>query len=222
MVEVEHALVELDPGVHLVPAHVAHHVVDVLEADRGAAEALAGLVAGQEDAGVVGALDEGVDGVAVGRHAGEHDAAVGVGALGGLHDAGGATRNRLVVGEAGVVDDDGDVLDAVPVRLDVLGDRMIGGEGRGQDEADLALLEHVARAIALARLGAGIGDRVEAEGLLVEVGGLLGVADVEFDVVDTRHDDGIGAGRGERAGHFGNNPPSRTRLRSHLDLPLPL
>ena len=64
--------VEIDPLVHLVPAHVAHHVVDVEQAD-GARDrvVLDGAEAGQEGAGVVAALDEGVNGVAVGADAGE-------------------------------------------------------------------------------------------------------------------------------------------------------
>ncbi len=66
--------VELDPLVHLVPAHVADHVVDVEQAGgAGDRVALDGAVAGKECAGVVLALDKGVNRVAVGADAGHDD-----------------------------------------------------------------------------------------------------------------------------------------------------
>ena len=176
--------VEVDPLVHGVPAYVADHVVDVEEAD-GAGDVVVGdgAVAGEEGAVVVGAVDEGVDGVAVGGDAGGGDAAVGVGELGGLLDAAGAAAGGLEPGLAGVVDPEGYGADAVAVVVDVAGDLGVGAEGGGEDEADLALLEDVAGAVAMAGLGACVGDQRHAEGGAVEVGGLAGVADVELDVV---------------------------------------
>ena len=154
-----------------------------------------GLVAGEEGAGVVGAVDEGVDGVAVGGDAGGGDAAVGVGEFFGLLDAAGAAAGGFEPGLAGVVDPEGDGVDAVAVLVDVAGDVGVGAEGGGEDEADFALLEDVAGAVALAGLGAGVGDERHAKGGSVEVGGLAGVADVELDVV--------GAFEGEEVGGLG-------------------
>ncbi len=79
--------VEVDPLVHGVPADVADDVVDVEQAD-GAGDGVFGhgAVAGQEGAGVVVALDEGVERVAVGGDAGDDDVAVFVGEGRGLFD----------------------------------------------------------------------------------------------------------------------------------------
>jgi hypothetical protein len=49
--------------------------------------------------------------------------------------------------------------------------------------ADLALLEHVGGPIPHTGLGAGVRNPFEAEGVLVPVGRLLGVADPQFEVV---------------------------------------
>ena len=59
-----------------------------------------------------------------------------------------------------------------------------GESGVRDDEPRLALLQRVGRHVALARLEPGIGELREAEGLAVEEGRLLGVADPELDVVD--------------------------------------
>ena len=70
-----------------------------------------------------------------------------------------------------------------PCWCDVAGDVGVGAKRGGEDEADLALLQHVGGAVALAGFGAGVGDECHAEGCAVEVGGLARVADVELDVV---------------------------------------
>ena len=54
-------------------------------------------------------------------------------------------------------------MDAVAVRAHVVGDRRVGGEAAGDDEADVALLEHVARLSRDAGLGAGVGRAAKAE-----------------------------------------------------------
>ena len=214
--EAHDVAVEVDPLVHGVPADVADDVVDVEEAD-GAGDVVFfdGLVAGEEGAGVVGAVDEGVDGVAVGGDAGGGDAAVGVGEVGGLLDAAGAAAGGFEPGLAGVVDPEGDGVDTVAVLVDVAGDLGVGAEGGGEDEADLALLEDVAGAVALAGLGAGVGDERHAEGGAVEVGGLTGVADVELDVVGALEGEKVGGGgfgsgsEWERVLPWGSSPVRR-------------
>src|SRR5216683_1461713 len=143
--------VEVDPVVHGVPAYVADHVVDVEEDDgAGYAVVLDGAVAGEEGAGVVGAIDEGVDGVAVGGDAGGGDGAVVVGEGGGLLDTAGSAAGGLDPCLAGVVDPEGYGADAVAVGVDVAGDVGVGAKGCGKDEADLALLEDVGGAVTLA------------------------------------------------------------------------
>jgi hypothetical protein len=172
-------------------------VVDVEEAD-GAGDGVVGdgLVAGKEGAGVVGSLDEGVNGVAVGGDAGGGDSAVVVFVVGGGLDAAGAAACGFEPGLAGVVDPEGDGVDAVTVLVDVAGDVGVGAECGGEDEADLSLLEDVAGAVALTCLGAGLGDQGHAEGGAVEVGGLAGVADVELDVVGALQRQKVGGGNG--------------------------
>ena len=140
------------------------------------------MVAGEEGSGVVGAVDEGMDGVAVGGDTGGGDTAVGVGEFFGLLDAAGAAAGGFVP-RFGVVDPEGDGADTVAVLVDVAGDVGVGAEGGGEDEADLALLEDVAGAVALTGLRAGVGDERHAKRGTVEVGGLAGVAYVELDVV---------------------------------------
>ena len=142
-----------------------------------------GYEPGQEDAAVVAALDEGVDGVAVGGDGGDAHFAVLVAEGLGLADAARAAAGGLAPGGFGVVHPQRDVADAVAVQADVLGDRVVGLQRRGEHEADLVLHQDVGGAVARAGLGSAIGGQAEAERGAVEVRGLARVADVELDVI---------------------------------------
>jgi len=65
----------------------------------------------------------------------------------------------------------------------VVRDLAVGSERRRQHQANLVLRQEVAGAIARAGLRAAICLQLKAKRALIEVGGLLGVADVEFDVI---------------------------------------
>ena len=73
--------------------------------------------------------------------------------------------------------------DAVAVKGAVAIDLAVGRVGAGEHETGGALCHYVARPLAVAGLQAALGDRLEAERLVVKVGRLLGVADVELNVV---------------------------------------
>ena len=95
-----------------------------------------------------------------------------------------AARRRLAPGRLDVVDREGDVVDAVAVLADVLGDLAVGRQRRGEHEPDVVLDHDVARPVADLRLEAAEGDRGEAPQRPVVGGRLAGVADPELDVVD--------------------------------------
>ena len=65
-----------------------------------------------------------------------------------------------------------------------------------EDEIDVTLAEHVRRAVADAGLRPRVSVAVEAEGVLVVVGALLGVADPELDVVPALERHLVGRGHG--------------------------
>ena len=97
-----------------------------------------------EGPGVAGALDEGMDRIAVGGDGGAYDAARVVGDLDrGAHRFCAAGNSALVRG-ACIVDDDRDIFDAVAVQGDVARDLVFGHQACGDDEAQIVLLEHVA------------------------------------------------------------------------------
>ena len=78
----EHALVVVDPFLHVPQLDVADHVVDADQQSVGTVVGdAAGLVAGQEGALVAGALDEHMAGLAVGGDRRQADRAVLVGQL---------------------------------------------------------------------------------------------------------------------------------------------
>ena len=74
-------------------------------------------------------------------------------------------------------------LRAVAVTACELRDLAVDAYAAREHEADVALLEHVRRAVANAGLGARIGGPREPERVLVEVRGLLGVPDPELEVI---------------------------------------
>ena len=152
----------------------------------GAVRGLVRDVAGQVRALVAVAADERVHDVAVGGDRRELDLAEVV-----LHDvrldnALGAARDRLAIGVGDVGHAQRDVLHAVAVSERVPADRAVAAHRARDDEADLVLLEHVARAIAHARLGAGVRGAAKAERVLVVERRLLRVPHPQLDVVPAR------------------------------------
>ena len=71
MIESHYFGIEVDPGVHFAPAHVAHHVVDELQAAVGGLKrALERYVSRHKGTSVVFALHKYVHGIAVGFDSG--------------------------------------------------------------------------------------------------------------------------------------------------------
>src|SRR4029453_13973992 len=203
--EAHDPLVELDPLVHPAQLDVADHVVDSLQADRGqrGGDRGPGGEPGQERPVVAGAVEQRVDGVAVGGDGRPADDAVLVLVVARLEHAGGAPLGGGGIGGGGVGHGQGDVADPVAVAGDVVGDLGAGPQGAGQDQPDRPLPEDPGGAVAQAGLGPGVGDRGEAEPGAVEVGRLLGVADPQLDVVDAEQ------GQGVERGSRGHAPPPR-------------
>src|SRR5258706_7371247 len=106
----------------------------------------------KERALVLRAVDERVDRVAVGGGRGAADRAGLVLDRRGLLNRLGSALRRLPERAVYVLDFERDVADAVPMEPDLLGHETLRPERRGQHEADLALLEHVGRAVAPPRL----------------------------------------------------------------------
>ena len=145
----EDALVELDPVVHAAELDVADHVVERLQADaRDVAVRRRRDVARQVRAGVLGAVHERVDDVAVGPDRGELDAAVVVVDPVRLGDAARAALHGRPVRLARARHLEGDVLRAVPVPRGEPRDLAVLAQPARDDDADVALLEHVAGAVA--------------------------------------------------------------------------
>ena len=183
--EAEHARVEVDPLVHAPELDVADDVVDRDQADPARRPSVRGdrLVPGQVRPRVLGAVDERVDVVAVGRDRGELDAPRVVLDPVRLDDAARAALNGLAVRVRRVRDGERDVTDAVPLRRRPLADLAVAAKPAREDEADLALLEHVRGAVADAGLRARVRRAREAVGVLVEVRRLLRVPDPDLEVV---------------------------------------
>ena len=181
----EDALVELDPVLHAAELDVADDVVDREQPDLRLPTRcrLERDVAGEVRAFVVAPADERVHDVAVGRDRRELDTAELV-----LHPLrlGHALRTALhglTVRLARVRDAQRDVLDPVAVRRGELADLVPATQRARDHEADVVLLEHVARAVADPRLRACVRRAAEPECVLVVEGGLLGVPHPELDVV---------------------------------------
>jgi hypothetical protein len=191
----EDALVELHPVVHAAELDVADHVIERLQPHARVGIAVFGHrdVAGKVRAGVLAAVDEGVDHVAVGADRGELDAAEVVFEPVRLGDHARAALNRLAVGLGGARHLEADALRCIAVPARVLRDLAVVAQAARHEQADVALLEHIGGPVPDACLGTRVGRTGEAEGVLVEVGRLLGVADPQLDVIPTveRHEVGV-------------------------------
>ena len=185
--EAQDVAVEVDEGVHLAEPDVADAVIDLEQRQpaggRGGRRDLA--VAGRERAVVVAPVDERVQRLAVGPdRSPAQDAVLATVELHGLQRRDRPAGRRLAPGRFDVGHGERDVVDAVAVRPDVLGDLAVRGQRRREHEPDPVLDHDVARPVADLRLEAAEGDRREPPQGAVVGGGLAGVADPELDVVD--------------------------------------
>ena len=162
-------------------------------------------VTGSERTVVAGAVDEGMEGVTVSLDRRHPDRPVLVADPVRRGDATSVTGGRLGIGVVDVGDRERDRPDTVAVTGMMGGDLGAGAETAGQDEPDPALLENVRYTVSEPGLEAGVRNPAESEGVLVEVSGLGGVADVELDVVDAveRHVI-VGCGGDGRSGSEGH------------------
>lgn len=139
--------------------------------------------AGQELLAVAGALDEPVGDVTEAQdRGGDHLGAV-LAVDGGLLDGGGAPLDGQFEGLGGVADLEGDVGDAVTVLHHVGRGRVGGGEGGGEDDLDAALAQQQRAVVGLSGLGPGLAAHTEAESGAEVERGLLGISNIELDVV---------------------------------------
>ncbi len=123
-------------------------------------------------------------------------------------------RDEMPERRGGVGRRERDAAHAVAVPRDVIVDRTARPQCRREHEPDVALRDHVRGAVGEAGLGAGVGQRPEAEGGDVVLRGLLRVADPQLEVVEAQGAAVIAAD-GERSGHRHTiKIPRRTRERS--------
>ena len=158
----EHVAVEVDEPVHLAEPDVADAVVDLeqRQALGGPRRRLDRAIAGREGAVVVAPVDERVEDLAVGPDRGRaQDAVLAAVELGRRPGRDRAAGRRLAPGRLDVVDRERDVVDAVAVRADVLGDLAVGRQRRREHEPDVVLDHDVARPVADLGLEAAEGDR---------------------------------------------------------------
>ena len=156
-----------------------------LQAD-GASHAVGagnGRKAGEKNAPVTAALDERVHGVAIGGDGGNAHFPIGVAQAFGLAHAAGAASRRRAPGRFGIVHPQRDVADTVAVPADVIVDRVVGPQRRGQHEADLPLAQDITGLVARAGLRTAVGRQFHAHRSAVEVRRLAGISHPEFNVI---------------------------------------
>ena len=165
--EAHHVGVEVDPRVELALGDVADDVVDGDEADVGADVRVGELVVGvprlECRTAVAQTVDERVHRLAVGGHLGQFEVAVLVTLDPRLAHAARPAGEGGRIGSGGIVDEPGEIVNAVAVAAHVIGDRRVGRQGAGHDPADVALFEDVARLVAPPGLRTGIAGAAEAE-----------------------------------------------------------
>ena len=145
--EAHDVTIEVDELVHLAEPDVADAVVHLEQRQPagGAWRRLDRPVARGEDARVVAPVDERMEDLAVGVDRGDaQNAVLATVELRGRGRGRRAACRRLAPGRLDVLDRERDVVDAVTMRPDVLGDLAVGREGRREHEPDVVLDHHVA------------------------------------------------------------------------------
>ena len=112
-----------------------------------------------------------------------------------LHETLAPALRRFVPGRGRVLDFQRDDLHPVAMHSDVVRDRVVRPERRGEDEGQFVLPDDVTGPVFDACLRPGIGEALKAERRLVKMRGLLGIADVELHVIGPLQRQKIGFGR---------------------------
>jgi hypothetical protein len=177
--------VVLHPVIHAAELDVADDVVDREQAEAGRRHPVLVHpdVAREVRARVVVPVHERVDVLAVRADGGQLDTPKVVLEPVRLDDADRAALDGVPVGVLGARHGQRHILDAVSVRAREARDLAVRPQPARDDEPDVVLFEHVRGAIADTGLRAGVRNPVEPERALVEVCGLLRVADPELDVI---------------------------------------
>src|SRR3954470_12079291 len=194
--EAHRPFVKLDPVVHPAELDVPDDVVDRSQTDAGRRSPVRPCdlaVTREERPGVLAPVDEGMDVVAVrGDRRPLDPAEVVFGPMRLAHSTG-STLNRLPIGVGRIRDGQRRVLDTVAMGAGEAGDLAVRAETARQDEADVGLLDDVGRAVANTGFRPRVRGSRETECVLVEEGGLLGIADVQLEVIPPvdRHEVGV-------------------------------
>src|SRR5438128_2467972 len=124
-----------------------------------------------------------MDRLAIGADPGDDRLSIAIAQLLGWLGRLGAPAHRLLESLAGIVYPERDVMHSVAMAEHMVGNRVIGNQGGGQDQPDLTLLQDIARPVAGPGFRASIGNPAESEPGFVEDRGLFGVPDVELDEI---------------------------------------
>src|SRR5437660_5711014 len=163
-----HALVKADPLVHLAQLDIAHDVINGGKIGwPGAPWHIGGegAIAGQEDTFIGVSFDESMDGIAIRRYRREFDGTVIVFQAGRLHYAVGAAFGRFAVSPFRVIYTERDHFDAIAVEFDMFRHRSFWSKRRCDNQAYIALFEHVAAVVTHTRFQPGIGNWRKAPGV---------------------------------------------------------
>jgi hypothetical protein len=80
------------------------------------------------------------------------------------------------------------------MEVDMCGDRMAGPEGGRKHKAEFVLPDDIAHRIAVTGFRPAVGDRLETKSRFVKMGGLFGIAHIEFDIVGALQGQEVGIG----------------------------
>src|SRR5947207_5756752 len=153
MVKVENVDVEIEPVFKRVGFNTGGDMVEGGEAGRNYLRRIfERLIAGEEPFVHSLSLDEGVDGIAVGRDGRLDEATFLLLEEGRLQHGTRAAPHRLLKSVWDIINVEGDVLNAVAMNADMLGHGAIGRERTGENQSDVVLLQHERGAVTLACL----------------------------------------------------------------------
>src|SRR6185369_14102 len=181
--KIQDGLVEMDQLIQ--PAFLRAHrdVVDLLQADRSGWLMVDILKLRQEVTVEIATLDKTVNGIAKGSDRRFDYLAPCILSDHRLHYRPRSSLHCLLESAGGVTYREGNVFDTVAMNIDVLRRRTVDSQPCGQHQPNIVLLHHKRHMLALAGFEANEANRSEAKDCAIEVGRLLHITYVEFNVV---------------------------------------
>ena len=179
-------MVKFSPDVHLTPIDIAYNVINILQSSSTwTIVRFPFYEPWQENAMIVPAFDKNMHGFTIGMNARNHHFTLSVICNCRLHIGPCTSLYGLFKGFTGIINPKCHHFYPVTMQLAMVCNRRIRNQCSCHDKRDFSLPDNIAGAVFQSGFKPGISQWLKAEGTLIIVCSLLGIAHIKFNIIGT-------------------------------------